>query len=138
MADKAARGKNAQLSHMNTAQRNNYQKANSGRAIESAGVTGDQNHARAIAGTDANHILHQKKKSLHSDVNYGQNQGEAGQRSFLGQADGNNKLVKRYGLQTNQGNPSEMNEETYNPRNQKTPAVIVQDDVYSSDFLNAK
>ena len=38
------------------------------------------------------------------------------------------------------GHPSDFNDETYtnNARNQKTPAVIVQDDVYSSDFLNAK
>ncbi len=36
-------------------------------------------------------------------------------------------------------NESDLNEITYDGRiQQKTPAVIVQDDVYSSDFLNAK
>ena len=78
----------------------------------------------------------------------------------------NNHELNRYGAQTNQGSsnnqiddhrladnigkrtmannmgghPSDLNDETYtnNARNQKTPAVIVQDDVYSSDFLNAK
>ena len=134
----------------------NYHKGAGGCPSESVGAKSDQNDAMAKMGANGS-ANSNRRRSLNSAEDSDEEQAEGGQRSLHGQADGKNDSAKRYGTHAHQGSsntrhntlakdgkrntaghPSDMNEEAYAPGNQKTPAVIVQDDVHSSDFLNAK